>query len=62
MQVTSDTTTLGLMVWASTLNPLDTSEKQTIDIIYLCCMLIQVYAVFPRRGLFFVFIRWAGVL
>lgn len=42
MQVTADALTLGLMVWASVLDPDVAGEKETIDYIYLSCMLVQV--------------------
>lgn len=41
-QVFADAVTLGLMVWASILDPDRRSDRITIDLIYLICMMIQV--------------------
>jgi len=50
LQVTADTLTLGLMVWASALDPDISGEKKTIDNIYVGCMLIQVGGPLKRVG------------
>lgn len=42
LQVTADTFTLGLMVYASILDPLIEEDKIRIDLIYLAGLLIQV--------------------
>lgn len=42
VQVSADALTLGLMVWASTLDPNDSGDLKTIDNIYVGCILIQV--------------------
>lgn len=41
-QVIADTLTLGLMVYASILNPAIPDDKTKIDLIYVGCMFIQV--------------------
>ncbi|CAN0162307.1 unnamed protein product, partial [Hapterophycus canaliculatus] len=43
--VTVDAMTLGLMVWASILDPDSTGDKSTLDTIYAGCMLIQTLGI-----------------
>lgn len=42
LQVSADALTLGLMVWASALDPSVEGDMITIDNIYISCLLIQV--------------------
>ena len=41
-QVSADTATLLLMVYASILDPKNSGDNRKIDVVYLTCMLIQV--------------------
>lgn len=58
VQVTVDTLTLGLMVWASILDPDVSGDKRRIDSIYVGCMLIQVGGPWRKFVFLYTLLGW----